>query len=450
VKQFLRTFILLAVRLLGIPGARVAAQQARKSLPTVPRILLIRPDHLGDLVLTTPVLHTLRTHAPNAHITMMVGPWSSEIVARHPDIDQLITFPFPGFQRTPQKPWTPYFLLFSAAQQLLRSKYDLVINLRPDFWWGAALIYLARIPHRIGYAIKPGTAFLTNALLFTSPEHWTVSNLRLASAALETLGYPPLEEPFTPERYPLQFTPTTEEHKWVAERLSKVGIDAQTPIVVIHPGTAAAVKLWRPEAWSHCANALTGLRPSKENRPTRAYLSPRQDSTRVPTQPYTTLAPTGHLTEQTPVRIILTGSKHERPLMEEIAQGIREPVLLITDTTLGQLAALLAHAQLVLGVDSGPLHLATSQGTPTVRIFGPTDPRLAGPWGPPEQHLVVASTQRCPSCPTIPCGRLDFRPEELPSHPCTSLVPEHQIMEAIHKLLPHFTRNTGINKWAQS
>ncbi len=423
VKQFLRTLILLLVRLLGAPGARVAAQHARKPLPTAPRILLIRPDHLGDLVLTTPVLHALKTQAPNIHTTMMVGPWSSEVVARHPDIDQLITFPFPGFQRTPQKPWTPYILLPSAAQQLRRNKYDLVINLRPDFWWGAALTYLACIPRRIGYAIKPGTPFLTRALPFRSPEHWTVSNLRLASAGLEALGYPPLAEPYTPERYPLQFTPTPEEHAWVAERLSKEGIDAETPVIVIHPGTAAAVKLWRPEAWSQCANALTGLHPRYAGDH-KGTLSGGQVS-----YPY------GTLTQSAPVRIILTGSKHERTLMEEIARGITAPVVLITDATLGQLTALLGRAQLVLGVDSGPPHLATSQGTPTVRIFGPTDPRLAGPWGPPDQHLVISSTQRCPGCPTIPCGRIDFRPEELSAHPCTRLVPEQQVMEAINKLL---------------
>ena len=395
-KHLLRTIILLIVRLLGIPGARTAAQEARKPLPATPRILLMRPDHLGDLVLATPVLHALKTHAPNAHITMMVGPWSSEVVARHPDIDHLITFPFPGFQRAPQKPWTPYILLLSAAQQLRHSKYDLVINLRPDFWWGAALTYLARIPRRVGYAIQPSTPFLTHALPFLSPEHWTVSNLRLISAGLEILGYPALEEPYTPERYPLQFTPTAEEHTWVAERLSKEGIDADTPVVVIHPGTAAAVKLWRPEAWSHCANTLT--------------------------------------TPARPLCIILTGSKSERPLLEEIARGIPSPVLLVTDATLGQLTALLARAQLVLGVDSGPPHLATSQGTPTVRIFGPTDPRLAGPWGPAEQHLVVASTQCCSGCSTIPCGRIDFRPEELPAHPCTRLVPEREVMAAIEKV----------------
>jgi ADP-heptose:LPS heptosyltransferase len=400
IKQLLRTIILLIVRLIGAPGASSAAQKAKEPLPAIPRILLIRPDHLGDLVLTTPVLHALKTHAPNIHITMMVGPWSSEVVARHPDLDQVITFPFPGFQRAPQKPWTPYIQLFTAAQQLKRNNYDLVVNLRPDFWWGAALAYLARIPLRIGYAIKPGTPFLTQALPYPPAEHWTISNLHLASAALESLGYQPLDEPYTPERYPLQFTPTSAERTWVAERLNKEGIDAQTSIVVIHPGTAAAVKLWRPEAWSHVANAITS-------------------SSTQPTLP----------------RIVFTGSKSERPMLEEIAQGITSPVVLITGTTLGQLAALLSRAQLVLGVDSGPLHLATSQNTPTVRIFGPTDPHLAGPWGPPEQNLVIASTQRCPSCPTIPCGRLDFSPAEIPLHPCTRLVPEQQVLQDIEKIL---------------
>jgi ADP-heptose:LPS heptosyltransferase len=346
------------------------------------------------------VLDALKTHIPEAHITMMVGPWSSEVVARHPAIDRLLTCPFPGFQRAAQKPLTPYILLFSVAQQLRRSHYDLAINLRPDFWWGAALLYLARIPHRIGYAIEPGTPFLTQALPFSPPEHATVSNLRLVSAALETMGYPPLEQPYTPQKYPLQFTATSEEQTWVTERLDKEGIDAETPIVVIHPGTGADVKLWRTEAWAACANALPRL-----------------------------------LTSTPPVRIILTGSQRERPMLEEIAQGTASPPFLLTDTTVGQLAALLKRARLVLGVDNGPLHLAVAQGTPTIHIFGPTDSRIFGPWGIPERHVVIASTYRCPTCPCIPCGRLDFAPDELAAHPCVRLVPEQQVEAAIAAIL---------------
>jgi len=126
---------------------------------------------------------------------------------------------------------------------------------------------------------------------------------------------------------------------------------------------------------------------------------------------------------------MLTGSKSEQPMLEEIAKGMTSQPLLVTDVTVGQLAALLHRARLVLGVDSGPLHLAVAQGTPTIHIFGPTDPRIFGSWGAPERHIVIASTQRCPTCPGIPCGRLDFRAEEVAAHPCVRLIPE-QLVEA--------------------
>lgn len=348
--------------------------------------------------MTTPVLNALRAHAPNAEITMMTGPWSSEIVARHPAIDRLLTCPFPGFQRASQKPLAPYILLLRTAQQLQRGGYDLAVNLRPDFWWGAALLYLARVPRRIGYAIHPAIPFLTDALPFPSPEHSTVSNLRLVSAGLQALGYEPLEEPYTPERYPLQFTPTPQEQQWVQARLEKAGIDPKAIIIVIHPGTGAAVKLWRPEAWAACAKTLTtSLTPSRS------------------------------------VHIVLTGSRSERTTLEDIAQRMKEvtpPPLLITDASIGQLAATLQRADLVLGVDNGPLHLAVAQGTPSIHLFGPTDAHIFGPWGSPEEHIVIASTQRCPGCPAIPCGRLDFTPEELAAHPCVRLIPQQRVIEA--------------------
>jgi ADP-heptose:LPS heptosyltransferase len=398
-KRLLRTFMLLLVRLLGAPGAWAASKKAREPLSTVPRILLIRPDHLGDLVLTTPVLHALKQHVPDAQITMMIGPWSGEIVARHPAIDRLQTCPFPGFQRAPQKPLAPYILLATVAKQLRRGQYDLAINLRPDFWWGAALIYLARIPRRIGYALEPGKPFLTKALPFHTPEHATVSNLRLVSAALEAMGLSALEEPYSPERYPLQFIPTEEEKSWVTKRLGSEGIDADTPFVAIHPGTGAAVKLWRTEAWARCADALAQS----------ALWS-------------------------MPVRVLLTGSRNERPMLEEIARKMTTPALVVTDATVGQLAALLGRAQMVLAVDNGPAHIAVAQGTPTVELFGPTDYRIFGPWGKAEKHIVLASMERCPSCPAIPCGRLDFSPEELSAHPCVRNIREQQVMAAIEKL----------------
>jgi ADP-heptose:LPS heptosyltransferase len=288
------------------------------------------------------------------------------------------------------------------AGQVGKERYDLAINLRPDFWWGAALLYLAGIPRRIGYAIEPGRPFLTRALPFLEPEHASVSNLRLASAALQHMGKAALAEPFTPERYPLSFTPTDEERESIRERLESEGIGDKETVVVIHPGTGGAVKLWRSEGWARCADWLV------------------EERTLLPKQ----------------ARIVLTGTPKERMLLEEIAQGMGQAVpVMMSDLSIGQLAALLGQAELVLGVDNGPLHLAVSQGTLSLQLFGPTDVRIFGPWGSGKRHAVISSGQRCPGCPVIPCGRLDFSEEELAAHPCVKVISEEQVERAITSLV---------------
>jgi ADP-heptose:LPS heptosyltransferase len=160
------------------------------------------------------------------------------------------------------------------------------------------------------------------------------------------------------------------------------------------------VKLWRSQAWANCANAL------------RATLTSPQRA-----------------------RILLTGSPGERSLVEEVAQGIPEGAALITDASVGQLAALLARATCVLTVDNGPGHIAAAQETPSVHLFGPTDPRIFGPWGSSARHTILASTRRCSGCPAIPCGRLDWSQEELDAHDCVRVISEQQVLAAAEKVL---------------
>lgn len=406
-KGLLRRLLLLLARLYGAAGERAAARQAHQSLVENPRVLLIRPDYLGDLVLTTPVLQAVKAAAPNVHLTMMVGPWSREVVASHPAVDQLLTCPIPGVRGANKKALKP-FLLMRVAKQLRSGNYDLAINLRLQSWWVSVLLYLARIPRRIGYDSKFSKPFLTHALTVRPNEHLTVSSLRLISAGLQALGYPPLAEPYTPERYPLHFTPAEEDQHWVTQRLRAERIDPAALLIVIHPGAGAAVKLWRSEAWAHCATRL-----SQSSADTMA------------------------------VHFILTGTPQEQPLLEAITKATTTTarMTIMTGMTIGQLAALLQHAQLVLGVDSGPLHLAVAMRTPTVRIYGPIDPRIFGPWGSREQHAVVLSTHRCPTCAAIPCGHLSFPPEELAAHPCVRLVPEQQVLDVIaQRFLPFADR----------
>ena len=143
--------------------------------------------------------------------------------------------------------------------------------------------------------------------------------------------------------------------------------------VAIHPGAGAPVKRWRPEAWAALVDSL--------------------------------LAPDEGL--------VLTGSAAEAPLTAELASLLTDrPVLdLAGRTDLGTLAAVYARCRLVMGPDSGPLHLAVAVASPSVHLFGPADAARFGPWGASARHRVVASTLDC-----APCGRLDW--EDLAAHPC--------------------------------
>lgn len=392
--------LLLLVRLFGAPGAFTAARRARQPIVRSPRILLIHPGPLGSLILTTPVLQALKAQLPDAQLTLAVGPWSKEVVENHPAIDQLLVYRFPSYRSVSPKGLRSYISMIRLARQLDHSRYDLAINLHRNFWWGTALTYLARIPLRIGYAVSSNPPFLTHAMLFQPHQHLTISHLTAVSAGLQALGYKPIPDPYTPERYPLHVAPTEEDWRWVTRQLNAQGVDAATSMVVIHPGSSVEVKQWRPEAWGACATALSGDWPG-----------------------------------QGAVLFLLTGTPQERPLLEAIARATIAHTIIFTSATVGQLAVLLGRSRLILGIDSGPLHLAVAQGTPTLRIFGPTDPRRYSAWGNPQQHAVITASHPCPGCPDIPCGRLHFQPGELATHPCVRLVPEQQVIAAIFELL---------------
>ncbi len=363
----------------------------------------------------TPALAELRRALPEAHITLLVGPWAREVVARNPNVDEVQTCAFPGLRRSSQGALEPYRLLWQLAGQLRCQQYDLAIVLRPDFWWGVWLIYLAGIPLRLGYADALQTPFLTRALPVHEHDHAVVQNLRLVRASIALAkGEQPDQQytvpelaSVTPGQPPLEFAPTDEERAWVRGRLAQAGVVDTAPLVVIHPGSGAAVKLWGPASWAKVADTLI-----------REYGA----------------------------QIVLTGVESERNEVETISAQMQEPALaLVGETDVGTLAALLARANVVLGVDNGPLHLATAQGTPTARIYGPTDTRIFGPWGDPALHLVLQAQQPCPGCPMIPCGRLDWSPEALPAHPCARSMPVEEMLAAAEGLLEQYKLRQATN-----
>lgn len=375
----------IALRALAYSSAPFLRRTRRPS--RISRILLIRPDHIGDLLFTTPSLRLLRVQCPQAHITSLVGPWGSELIERNANVDQVLICPFPGFTRQPKPSFLqPYTLLRRYACLLREQGYDLALVLRFDHWWGALLAYWAGIPHRIGCALPELRPFLTQPVPYTPGCHEVEQNLTLIRAAWQRKE-PPIEE-----AGPLEFNPSAEDSRFATRYLAERGIEPQTPLIVIHPGAGAPVKLWRAEGFAQVGDSLA-------------------DSYKA--------------------RLLITGSSQEEGLAREIASHMRsKPLIAAGQTTLGEMAALMAHADLVIGVDSGPMHLAVAQGVPTIHLYGPVDHRTFGPWGDLRRHRVVISDLDC-----IPCNRLDYTLEELEKHPCVRLITEEQVLEEAYRLL---------------
>ena len=357
------------LKLLQAYGATIRRTAGQTQPPH--RILAIRPDHLGDLLVSVPALKHVKQHLPDCHLGLLVGPWNLEAAGGIPYVDEVIPLAFPWFDRAPKRgPLRPYQVLFSEAGKL--HGWDTAVVLRHDFWWGAVLVAKAGIPRRIGYSLPEAAPFLTEALAY-EPAHEVEQTLRLAEALTGHGG--------SPEN--LEFVPDEEDRTEAAAWLQERGL---REFAVIHPGAGAPVKEWSVQNFAAVADGL-GL------------------------------------------PVVITGAASERALVQEVmgaAKGLHQPLV---GAPLGRVAAVLARASLTVGVDSGILHLATAVGTPTVRLIGPVDPARFGPWGDPALHRTVRSDPPC-----VWCNRLDYSGEELGLHPCIRAITVERVLEEARSL----------------
>lgn len=372
VKKWIR---LVGLQLIGqLLKWRHQSSQSNKCLD---KILLIRPDHLGDLLFLTPALRYLRNLLPEAHLTLMAGPWAKAIVEKNPHIDQILLCEFPGFTRRHKLSlWQPYQYLQAQAQQLATHQFDQAIILRFDHWWGAWLATIAGIPQRYGYNLPEVAPFLTNPLPYQNQRHEVEQNWRLIHFAWSRGSLPIVDWWSEPDIIgPLQFFPRQTDEAWATNWLRNHNISTHKPVIIIHPGAGAAVKAWRPEAWIELGQTLINAHHC---------------------------------------HLILSGGPTEIDLTQTIASQITPvPAIATGKTSLSQLAALMAQADLVIGPDTGPLKLAAAMRVPTLQLYGPVDAQKFGPWGNEDKHQIITSGLSC-----LPCNRLDYADTEVKQHFC--------------------------------
>ena len=363
-------------RILRITALALIPRQRSKTN----RLLVIRPDHLGDALLATPAIRHIKQARPDIEIHALFGAWTADLLARYDEIDRVIPLPFPGFARGGNA-GNPYLLALRWARTLRRTGYDAAIVMRPDHWWGALLAHLAGIPRRIGYGLPNVAPFLTDTCELRR-EHAVLQNMRLA-------------EVWTGESLPgetrLSFPIEDSDRVAIDERLSIMELPCEKPLVCIHPGSGAVSKLWTSEKWAQAADDLHA----------------RFDCV-----------------------IAFTGAKSEQSLIAEIRARMSSASYAIGETTIGQLAALYERARLVMGPDSGALHVAAAVDAPTVALFGPADPVEFAPWGNPRRHVVLTADWSC-----APCRILDWRADEMAEHPCVRDISVAQVLDAACRIL---------------
>lgn len=371
-KHRVRRLLLQSVAALPVPNCHP---------PAAERILLIRPDHLGDVLLTMPAVHALRRARPKAEIHALVGPWSAELIAAYDCVDLVLTLAFPGFSRYPKASWrSPYQTAWTAAQQLRRIGYSSAVICRPDHWWGALVAFLTGIPVRVGCDLPDTRPFLTHPV---SPvtDHVVVQNLHL----IESWTGVPAQQAAV-YNFPVSDT----DRGFIAGYLQEWGIGPNDPLFCVHPGSGTWVKHWEEASWAMVADTLV---------------------------------------DQLSAAAVFTGSDHELSMVKRIVTRMRQPACIIAgETRVSQLAALFERACVVLGPDSGPLHLAAAVGTPTVALYGPADPLEFGPWGPRERHIVLTADIGC-----RPCRVLDWADDKPENHPCVRDIRIGQVLEAARR-----------------
>ena len=379
--DLLGTVLFAAVRLLwrSVAGRTTLTSKSQRD-PQV--ILLVQLDHLGDAIISTAMLSVLRKRYPQASIEVLAGPWNREVFEALPEVSRVHVSRANRFARggLARLAWIPATFWWGLI--LRRRKVELGIDVRGEFP-AALILWLCGARRRLGWNCGGGGFLLTDGPEFVAGRPEVESRMAL----LAVLGIGPSKA--APRRP--SFRPGGAARRQIARRVAELSAPEPTagPRVVLHVGSGTPAKAWPVEHWRELLGRII----------------------------------VGH-----GARVVLAGSRQDRIVAAEILGGRAWPG--VADWTgrlsVAELAALFEQVDLLVGVDSGPAHLAAAVGTPVVVLFsGTNSPRQWQPCG--EQVVLIRRAVGCSPCHRQRCPRAD--------HPCMGLLRPRQVAVEVDKLL---------------
>jgi len=313
-----------------------------------PRILIVRNDRIGDLVLTLPAIEALRRHLPNAHITLLASHYAGPLLDAHPAIDELL------LDDREQNFW-------QLAGRLRRGRYDAALAINTNTRNSLA-IRLAGIRRRICWGYKPLGWLTATERVMLRRSHPPIHEAEFALAFVRKLGV--RESLETRPHLPIDPAVRQRTRHRIRRDLGSAG-----PLFGIHPGNRQSAYNWPAERYGELADRLTAHG-----------------------------------------RVMLTGSRSERSLLEEVRSHVaptrRANIALFTDLAIGELVAAIADQALLVVSSTGPMHLAGLVGTPTVALFSPHPAHVPAKWSPlGDNHTLLVAPLEPGEAPEIPKDR---------------------------------------------
>ncbi len=314
-----------------------------------PRKILIRATNwIGDAIMTTPAVRTIRQNFPKAEISILVHPWVADVFSASPYIDRII----PYQKRSVHSGLSGMRRL---SRELRRQNFDLAILLQNAFE-AALIVKLAGIPLRLGYSRDCRGILLSHAIGLKKQRkkiHQVHYYQRLLTDAGLKLG---------PDELFLQVSQADRDS--AARFLNS----QEGPLIGLNPGAAYG--------------------PAK----------------RWPAEKYADLA---HMVEQKyQARVMVFGTNDDRQAAAVIARRCKEIIDLTGRTTLAEAMALIDQCQVFVTNDSGLMHVAAALKTPLAAIFGSTNPVTTGPFS--ENNIILRQPLPCSPCMETHCRQNNF------------------------------------------
>ena len=385
-----------AVGSLLMAAWRAARPPIRVETPR--KILVVQLDHMGDAILSTPILPRLRAAYPDASIEVLASPSNREVFEAEPEVDRVHLADRNWFERQPGRR-----SLFSAVWTLGRSlrshRFDLGIDVRGDILT-VFVLTLAGIPRRLGWAMGGGGFLLTDVAAWVPGRHEVESR----RALIDRLAIPDEEG----DRVRVHATDRDRARLAVLLREAWPGRAGRVPARALAArGSSRPIRFERDDrvdAWDE-PEALHAGRFGDPSPILAVHLGAGAASKRWPTRHWRALI-AKFLGEGW--RVIVVGGPDDMAAAREI-----EPHARLRDWTgrlaVSETAALLERADLFIGSDSGPAHIAASASTASVILFSGTS--RPGQWRPWSRRSLVLRRK-------VPCRPCHHKACPLADHPC--------------------------------